>query len=212
MCSLPPLNMFTATNPLTKLLRRIGILPTPAAKPIDPKTTKLWLYDNIAFPSPAHPQTWSAEFIAAIFSTAAPSKDVSKVVADIAEKLGLGKGDEAEARIAERVQPFLDLVQVNKSVEVVFDDSGRVVLGPSDGKGVCVNQQQLPGNWRDRDEVVSRDAGGLTEMVTRFYAGEGWAVVSGTYSTRCVSQQGADGAQISTTRLKSRKCATVWSC
>ena len=209
MCANLPA-MFTESL-LGRLLRKLKLLPTPPAQFLDPETSKLWLYDNIAFPSPTNPEQWSAEFIAAFFSTATPAKDVSAVVADIAEKLGLGEGDEAEALIAERVQPFLDIILENRKVKIVFDDSGEIVLGPSDGKGVAVNKLGIPGEWKDRDRVVSRDIDGKTEMVTRFFGGEGWAVVSGSYTHLPSKHRVVNTPKISTIQSKSPKSATVSS-
>ena len=51
---------------------------------------------------------------------------MSVIVADIAEKLGLGKGDAAEALIAERVQPFLDAVLPARTVEITFQGDASI--------------------------------------------------------------------------------------
>ncbi|KAI5776667.1 hypothetical protein EDC01DRAFT_446003 [Geopyxis carbonaria] len=189
---------------LSRLLRRAGILPAPPPTPLA-GTDTLWLYDNLAFPSSTSPSGWSAEFIAAYF-TAYSGQDLSRAVADIAEKLGLGEGDAAEATIAERVQPFLALVVEGRTAEVEFggngekggNGAGTVTLGPSNGGGVSINQVELPGGgWRDAQEVVSRAVlpagmahgvgGTIAELRTRFAGAEGWAVVSDIDDTIKVS-------------------------
>jgi hypothetical protein len=171
---------------LSGILRKLKILPPMTAVPLK-ATDTLWLYDNIAYPSSESPSGWYAEFIAAYFATNS-GKDVSKVVADIAEKLGLGKGDAAEKLIAERVQAFLDIVVEGRTVEVEFAGQGRLTLGPSTAGGISINNLPLPGGpFRDGEEVVSRavlpwgqdESVALATMKTRFAGKDGWGVVSG---------------------------------
>lgn len=178
--TLPPL--------LRRLLRKARLLPPPPPTPLQ-ATDTLWLYDNTAFPSVAAPSGWAAEFISAYF-LAHSGRDVARLVADIAEKIGLVRGGDpaAEARIAERVQPFLDVVLEGRTVQLDFAGRGAVQLGPSAGRGVAVNTLHIPGEgYRDGDvemAVAELPAGidlapQISTMTTRFVGSDGWAVVSG---------------------------------
>ncbi|KAL8719047.1 MAG: hypothetical protein Q9181_008118, partial [Wetmoreana brouardii] len=102
----------------------------PLAGPVDPKTESVWLFDTTAY-RPIHPyphsqQPWQAEFHTAFFKTGT-GRDVSKIVADIADKVGLKKGsgeerERGEKTIAERLQPFVDVVAPARWVEVKLPD------------------------------------------------------------------------------------------
>jgi len=196
---------------ISGFLRKVHILPPPKPTPLQASDT-LWLYDNIAFPSLESPSGWTAEFIAAYF-LANSGKNVAAVVADISEKLGLVEGDAAEARIAERVQPFLDLVLEARTVEVEFAGQGRVHLGPSGAGGVSVNDLPLPGGpYRDGEEVISTallppgidESKVLATVKTRFAGKDGWGIVSGSlFLFSLTSPSLADSfRQISTTPSK----------
>jgi len=171
-----------ATELLRKLLR---IVRPRTATPLRASDT-LWLYDNIAFSSATAASGWTAEFIAAYF-LADSGRDVAAVVAQISEELGLADDNAAEV-VAERVQPFLDLVLEGRTVEVDFAGAGSVLLGPSDAGGVSVNVLALPGGpYADGQEVraSARLPAGIDEskvlgsMRTRFAGADGWGVVSG---------------------------------
>ncbi|KAA8899634.1 hypothetical protein FN846DRAFT_960185 [Sphaerosporella brunnea] len=167
------------------ILRKFKILPPLTDTPLLASDT-LWLYDNVAYPSSESPSGWYAEFIAAYFA-ANTGKDVSKVVADICEKLGLAHGDAAEKRVEERVQTFMDIVVQGRTVEVDFAAQGRVMLGPSSAGGISINNLALPGGpYRDGEEVIStailpegsNERKSLATMKTRFAGKTGWGVVS----------------------------------
>lgn len=72
------------------------------------KNDTVWLLDNTAYRNDVT-KKWEAEFVAAVFDKNT-GLEVSTVVADIAEKLGLGKGDAAEATIRDRLMPFMQSV------------------------------------------------------------------------------------------------------
>jgi hypothetical protein len=171
---------------LSRLLRKAHLIPSPPSLPVQ-KEDRVWLYDNIAYPSSTSPSGWTAEFISAYF-LANSGKNVAEVVADILEKLGLGKGDEAEERIKERVQCFLDVVQEQRTVDIEFAGNGKITLGPGGKGGIAVNQCNLPmGRYRDGEELISTAVlpegidmrNTIAIMKTRFAGKEGWAVVSG---------------------------------
>lgn len=149
---------------------------------------EVWLLDNTAFRDPNNPEKWMAEFVAAYF-TKNSGKNVAKVVADIAEKLGMA-GENAdpgsERRIAERVEPFLNMILAAKMVDITFSKAGTLTLGPSNTGGVSANELSLPGSGYMDDQVVQSEAvltaGGHSHMRTAFADPEGWGVISGRHS------------------------------
>ena len=113
-------------------------------------------------------------------------KDVSKAVADIADKIGLKDkdGDEAEGerRIAERLQPFVDTIAPARSVVIKFPNGREAKLGP--GGRSAVSTQTIVAIDKHKDgesmnvhtippEVLPHGA-----MTTHFADTDGWLVVS----------------------------------
>ena len=161
----------------------------PIAKDVDPEKECVWLMDNTAY-RPVHiyphrPQPYQAEFVAAYFQKNT-GKDVSKAVADIADKIGLKNsgGDEqaSEKRIAERLQPFVDTIAPARSVAIEFPSGRQEKLGP--GGRSAVSEQTIVAIDEHKDgesdhistippEVLPHGA-----MTTHFADTEGWLVVS----------------------------------
>lgn len=138
--------------------------------------------DNTAYHPPgAGENEWEAEFVAAYFVKNS-GKDVSKVAADLAEKLGIGKGDAAEKTIAERLQPLLDTILPAHTVNVQIHMNDIRRLGPSDENGI--SSQTIP--WQpthtkeDGDTAVHEAVGinSATPCRTTFAEATGWAVIS----------------------------------
>lgn len=164
----------------------------PLAGPVNPKTESVWLFDNTAY-RPIHPyshvaQPWQASFSAAFFKTET-GKDLSKVVADIADKIGLKKVGSEEERergeqtIAKRLQPFADVVAPARWVEVKLPGGKLQRLGPG---GRSATSQQLITFPSDHTngQVVETDAVNaeltpIGPMMTTFAEPEGWLVISG---------------------------------
>lgn len=169
---------------LENLRHKVGI-GNPAPTPVK-KGQEVWLLDNTAFRDTETPDKWVAEFVAAYF-TEDSGKDVSLVVADIAEKLGLtgeNADAEAESRIAERVEPFLNMILAAKTVDIKFSEAGTLTLGPAAGHGISVNELALPGQGYLDDQIVESEAvlvEGHANMRTAFADPEGWGVISGRY-------------------------------
>lgn len=167
---------------LENIRHKIG-LGNPSPTPVR-KGQEVWLLDNTAFRHTDHPDKWVAEFVAAYF-TEDSGKDVSLVVADIVEKLGLagpGADPEAERKIAERVEPFLNMILAAKTVDVNFSNAGTLRLGPAAGHGISVNELQLPGQGYVDDQVIESNAvlvNGHASMRTAFADPHGWGVISG---------------------------------
>lgn len=156
----------------------------PFARAFDPSSDELWLFDNTAFRSPQAPNVWTAEFVAAFFRKGS-GKDLGKVVADLAEKLGIAEGSQEEATIATRLQPFTDSILPARFVEIVAegDADGRLKLGPGGRSGIVAEERALPGSLQQRNDgdVVEfraiKQSG--TNMQTQFAEPTGWLIVSG---------------------------------
>ena len=112
-------------------------------------------------------------------------KDLSKAAADIAEKLGLGEGDEAEKTIAERLQPFADVIEPAKTVRIRIGQAGEFQLGPSGPDGISSDVHLLPGSgYLDRKAVhpiavLGKDDPREIKATVNIAEPDGWAIVSG---------------------------------
>ncbi|KAL8668581.1 MAG: hypothetical protein Q9168_006791 [Polycauliona sp. 1 TL-2023] len=163
----------------------------PLAGPVDPKTESVWLFDNTAY-RPIHPyphsaQPWQASFCAAFFKSET-GKDVSKAVADIADKIGLKEGSTEEERergektIAERLQPFADVVAPARWVEVTMPDGKVQRLGPGGRSATSQQTITFPSDHSngqvDETDAVNADLTPIGPMSTTFAEPEGWLVVS----------------------------------
>ncbi|KAI9680866.1 MAG: hypothetical protein M1817_004306 [Caeruleum heppii] len=181
MPSLPARGKFTLVDNLTSYLGP----KNPFAHPFDPKTESLWLLDNTAYQSPRFPHRWHAEFVAAYFLKNSGS-EIPDAVANIAEKLGIAKGDAAEDRIQDRLQLFADTILPARTVLLDFDvdKAGNVIkLGPGGRNGISAEDKTIAaGTYRDGDRIISRPRVGTgapsERMVTYFAEPEGWAIIS----------------------------------
>ncbi|KAI9847290.1 MAG: hypothetical protein M1837_002877 [Sclerophora amabilis] len=155
----------------------------PFSRPFDPKTDALWLFDNTAYRLPNG--AWHAEYQAAFFLKDS-GEDGGKVVADIASKLGIGEGDEAEETIRQRVQPFVDTILPARTVHVTVDppDGHEVKLGASGRSGISTNFLNVPGSeMRKNGQSIQTLASTGAEspemcMTTTFADAEGWGIIS----------------------------------
>jgi len=118
---------------------------------------------------------------------------VSTVVADIAEKLGLGKGDESEATIRDRLMPFMQSILPGRKVNVTFD-SEHLTLGPGGRNAISSDIRRLPSH-NDGDIVsgtakVPAGTNGVLTVQTVYAEPEGWAVISDVDDTIKITQTG----------------------
>jgi hypothetical protein len=114
--------------------------PWEKAKPVDPAEHTAWILDNTAFNDNGQ---WKAEFVAAYFWSKS-GKDVSRVVATIAEYLDLRPDDvETRDRVARRLQPFVDAVLPKRTVEVLVGGKEKLTLGPSSLSGISSEVDDL---------------------------------------------------------------------
>ncbi len=169
----------------------------PFSSAFDPVRDEVWLFDNTAFrPTPAGDSKtpvqprWKAEFVAAFFRKGS-GKNLGEVVADLVEKLGIAKGSEEEARVAERLQPFVDAILPARTIEVVMNpgDDGnsggaKLKLGPSGRSGIISELRVLPSStdFRQLDDgavMTTRvKKQPRVDMQTRFSEPEGWTIIS----------------------------------
>ncbi|KAI9707641.1 MAG: hypothetical protein M1836_000602 [Candelina mexicana] len=151
-------------------------------------TDAVWLLDNTAHRSQTFPHHWQAEFVAAYFLKDS-GKDVGSVVADIAEKIGLGAEGkdekEVESLIKSRVQPFLDAILPARTVKIDFGgpkgDRDIKNLGPAGRNGVSSQTVKISGEHNDKEQIKSEaimpNDDDVT-MVTEFAETEGWGFIS----------------------------------
>ena len=161
----------------------------PLAKEVDPKKESVWLLDNTAYrPIHSYPhrqQPYQAEFVAAYFQHNS-GKDVSKAVADIADKIGLkdkegDKGD-SERRIAERLQPFADGIAPARSVKIEFENGRVSKLGPGARSAVSTNTITAIEEHKNGETMsthtLPKEVSPQGPMTTYFSEPEGWLVIS----------------------------------
>jgi hypothetical protein len=155
----------------------------PLSHPITNNDT-VWLLDNTAYRS-TKTNKWEAEFVAAVFDKDT-GLEVSRVVADIAEKVGLGKGDAAEAIICKRLMPFMESVLPGRVVNVDFAKEKDLKLGPGGRNGISSDIKPLP--YHNNGDVipsfakVPEQTNGVLRMKTFYAEPEGWGVISGIES------------------------------
>jgi len=166
------------TSKIRDILSYLGP-KNPLPAPIT-KNDVVWLLDNIAFRGPGG--AWQAEFVAATFSGKVPAKFVD-VVGDIADAVGLAKGDDEEAVIERRIVPFVMDVLPGKQVKLDFDDKTKLRLGPGGRNGISSDLKKLPPPPKNlvRESSADVPAGtlGILDMKTVYAEPEGWAIISG---------------------------------
>ncbi|MCJ1326137.1 hypothetical protein MMC10_002801 [Thelotrema lepadinum] len=203
---LPPLSTQLVDN-LSSYLGRSN----PFAYPVHHELDSVWLLDNTAFrPAPNSPHhrkrhsreqdQWHAEFTACFFERDS-GKDVSRWVAEIADKVGLHDMDisdeEGVKRISERVRPFLAHIRPARWVDVVTEGErgGHLIrrLGPG-GRSAVSSQVLGPiqGHFQEGDVANTKSLHPgvcpLGEMRTYFADPEGWMVVSDIDDTIKITQ------------------------
>ena len=155
-----------------------------------PDHESVWLFDNTAYrPSQGYrhrTQPWQADFVAAYFKKDS-GKDISKLVAAIADKIGLTNEVEesrvpAEKTIAERLQPFVDAIAPARWVKVTLPTGVVHRLGPGGRSAVSVTTLAHLGERKDGDtDTITAVPSSLTPLgpTTTYFAGpEGWTVIS----------------------------------
>ena len=163
----------------------------PIAKNVDPETEEVWLLDNTAYRPDSTdsqaPQPFQAEFVAAYFKKNTGA-DVSKAVAEIADKIGLGKDDGLDAEsakktIAERLLPFVQTIAPARSVDIKLPSETVQSLGPGGRSAVS---EQVVSTLKDHKNGESTSINAVPDhvtphgpMLTHFAEPEGWAVISG---------------------------------
>jgi hypothetical protein len=142
---------------------------------------EVWLLDNTAYRS-EFTGLWQAEFVAAVFDQNTGIK-ISKVVADVAEKVGVGKGDAAEATVQERLMPFVRSTLPGRRVGINFDQNQEIGLGPGGRNAISSDTRELPehagGDIVPSVAQVPEGATGILTMQTVYAEPHGWGVISG---------------------------------
>ncbi len=154
-------------------------LPTPVGK-----RDIIWLMDNVAYRGPGG--SWYAEFVTAAFDGKISARFVD-YVGDVADAVGLAKGDQEEATIEERIVPFVMDVLPGRQIKVDFGGEDRLKLGPGGRNGITSDVRKVHRPSRKTHLVVSNaevpsGTSGILQMKTVFAEPEGWAIISGRTS------------------------------
>ncbi|KAF4629063.1 hypothetical protein G7Y89_g9086 [Cudoniella acicularis] len=160
----------------------------PFPKDITNKDT-VWLLDNTAHRGADN--QWQAEFVAAVFDQNS-GVEVSSVVANVAEKLKIGKGDAQEATIRERLMPFVQEILPARVVEADFAQKTQLKLGPGGRNAISSDVKTLP-SFKGGDIVLTKaevpqGANGILDMKTVYAEPEGWGVISDIDDTIKITQ------------------------
>lgn len=183
---------------LDKLTGHLG-RRNPFSKPATPGKNIVFILDNIAYrpvhPNAHEPQPWEAEFVAAFFHHG--WKDVGDVVSSIADIIGLdgnmGSDQEARARIAERIQPFIDQIAPARTLDIMIPQPVggpvRRVLGPSNANGISSQTELVGGDANSAGTIIDITAPAFGVSAHTYFTGpEGWAIISDVDDTIKVTQ------------------------
>jgi len=171
-------------------------LKKPTITPVT-ASDEVWLFDNVAHVDPKN-DTWAAEFVAAYFQRDG-GEDIAEWVGTISRELGIADDEVARGRIAERIEPFINVIRSGKTVDIKFGKgglTGNYTLGPSLDRGVSFNTLRLPGgkDAHKDGEIAETHAvmpGGVNKMnsmKTVFADPEGWGVISDIDDTIKISE------------------------
>lgn len=171
----------------TKLLSHLGTW-NPVPHRITDNDT-VWLLDNTAYRTADN--EWQAEFVAAEFDKSTGA-EVSKVGAEVAEKIGIGKGSAQETIIRDRLIPFVQAVLPARVVKVDFAKQVELKLGPSGRNGISSDIRALPefgnGEVVPSQADVPQQTNGILEMNTVYAEPEGWGLISDIDDTIKITQ------------------------
>ncbi|TID21738.1 actin filament organization protein-like protein App1-like protein [Venturia nashicola] len=148
----------------------------PCAHAANPREHIVWLFDNTAAQGPDG--KWMTSVTSAFFVKGS-GKDESKIVAKLADAIGLA--DEAEERktVRERMQPLMDTVLPSHTVELSLGNKKTFKLGPGSRDGISNDIMHIKGTYEDGQTMTSRTVGIQgTLMTTTFATAKGWAVIS----------------------------------
>jgi phosphatidate phosphatase APP1 len=143
---------------------------------VDPKSHRVWLFDNTAY---RDGDKWAVEVVAAYFVKDS-GEGSSEAVAGISEIMGITHEGERE-RVAQRLRPFMDSVLPSHTVLLKLDGQ-RYQLGPSSIEGISNNVVRFKSKAKNGStiypELVRMKHQLPLKPVTVFAEPEGWAVIS----------------------------------
>lgn len=150
----------------------------PFIHPVNSKDHAIWLLDNTAWQD-GEGKPWKSEVVCAYFSKGS-GKDESKIVASLAETLGLADDDNAKKTIAKRIEPLLDSVVPAHTCQIALGGDQVVRLGPSDRDGISSDIVTFNDAYKDGQTITSKAVGieSATPLTTTFADTSGWAVIS----------------------------------
>ncbi|PBP24454.1 actin filament organization protein app1 [Diplocarpon rosae] len=189
--SLPSFKSFPASQKpsslTTNILSYLGSW-NPLPQAVTDNDT-VWLLDNTAYRDASG--KWQAEFLTAVFGRDT-GVEVSTIVADIAEKVGLGQGDAQEATIQHRLMPFVQRILPGRSVPIEFAKQQKIKLGPAGRNGISSDIKAVPthedGTVVSSLALVPQGANGILQSNTVYAEPEGWGVISDIDDTIKITQ------------------------
>jgi hypothetical protein len=145
----------------------------------------VWLFDNTAYRSPTTGQ-WQAEFVVAAFDQNT-GVEIDKVVANVAERLGLASGEQhedAKKTIQERLVPFVQSTLPGRLLMAEFAELKRLRLGPGGRNAISSDTRPLPdfegGKIVTTIADVPPSCTGIKKAKTFYAEPKGWGLISGT--------------------------------
>ncbi|KAF7597496.1 hypothetical protein BBP40_003743 [Aspergillus hancockii] len=173
---------------LTSLLRK-----QPSLQAVDVRRHTVWLFDNTAYLrrnplAKGLKESWHAEVVACIFKRDS-RKDMSKIVATIADLIGLdgeiGTERDTRHRITQRLRPFLYHVMPAHLMMLEIPQPSRTAIiqqiGPTNSNGIS-SQVVNMGSRHIADGTMIRShlrgSKGNVSMETIFAGPKGWLVIS----------------------------------
>lgn len=136
------------------------------------------LLDNTAWQD-GEGKPWKAEVVAAYF-TKGSGKDEAKIVANLADVLGIADDKKARETIAKRLQPLMDSVVPAHTCQIALGGDQVIRLGPSNRDGISVDTVTFNDAYKDGQTITSNAVGiaSATPLTTTFADTSGWAVIS----------------------------------
>ncbi|KAF2461749.1 actin filament organization protein-like protein App1-like protein [Lineolata rhizophorae] len=159
----------------------------PFGQRVQPGKHEVWLLDNTAWQDG---DEWKAEFVAAYFVKNS-GFDLSRIVADLTEKLGVGEGDDVDERMHRRLQPFVDGIAPAHYINIGIAGKHTERLGPSGRDGLSTTKLTIPGSHGDGEVITSSAVQpnvATNPLVTTFASPTGWAVLSDVDDTIKITQ------------------------
>jgi hypothetical protein len=132
------------TSLITGAINQVLSLIGPPQNP--DQQDEVWLMDNTAFRSSSG-EEWKAEYVVAFFRANEDIREkLGAALVELAQTIQIAPGDDAtEARMKERIAPFLRQIGLNMEVDIQYTGGGgKLHLGPSGNNGIYSGIEAVP--------------------------------------------------------------------